>query len=136
MPHFRGAQNELIFVNNGCCSKSTNIPSQPSQNLQEDDEQVDLEIIILEPKRKSRMRPAEEAKLRPSEGSLRSVKSINGTGKTPPDNSAAKQDTVVKGAKVDKSSPNEVLLKQLEMRYGQKVLKPDDETYVDYMDYF
>lgn len=141
MSHYRG-QNELVFINN---QKDAVIPS-------EDDERVDLEIVILEPKRSGRVASQRKMKSRQERrGDLSSSTTLatiddklddneadenkSNAGKAADEN-RQQSDQEPEGKADTSPNVNEGLLKQLEMTYAQKRLVADNDTYVDYMDYF
>lgn len=135
--HHRGGQNELIFVNNSRLQRGKVVVEEVQEG-----EHVDLEIIILGPKRKARRA---RYKLRQTkknnQSSSKAAKSDSDSDDA--DNLSDKTDQVKQANEKQKSpSPNvspkvdESLLKRLESRYGQKRMVADDDTYVDYMDYF
>lgn len=137
MPHYRGAQNELIFVNNQAeTSKFAKPEPQAAENNPQDDEQVDLEIIILGPKRGDKRRTRKNKLRRVRSDPTHSTETIDDQdAKSSPDSPSERDPEADKASGVS-PKVNEGLLKQLEKRYGRKVLKPDDDTYVDYLDYF
>ena len=152
--HYRGGHNELIFVNNPDLQRETRVVVEEIQ----EGEQVDLEIIILGPKRggKRSAGAKKRNKLRRFRGnngksSAKETESDSGSDEEASrdnepgaENLANKTDQARqvngghKSPSPSVSSPkvDEGLLKRLESRYGQKRMVADDDTYVDYMDYF